>query len=156
MENEGQGHEVKNPRQFPLEQGGRSPKILYTFFSSLLSQRFSIVYVLNARFTGVKPRREVEGCLCGQEREGGKDFLLQNKAKLLITKFTNVLLGNADRVLYMWGFMKILHTWGNCLNPVMVSLMPYEQCLTLVLRKKQKQFFFLFLSLSFSASKINK
>lgn len=94
MENE--GHKVKNPRQFPLEQGGHSPKILYTFFSSLLFQRFSIVYVLNARFAGVKPKREVDGCLCGQRREGGKDFLLQNKAELLITKFTNVLLGNAD------------------------------------------------------------
>lgn len=31
------------------------------------------------------------GCLCGGRREGGKDFLLQNKAELLITKLTNVL-----------------------------------------------------------------
>lgn len=82
-----EGHEVKNPRQFPLEQGGRSPKILYTFFSSLLSQRFSIVYVLNARFAGVKPRREVEGCLCGQEREGGREgFPITEQSQVIDNK----------------------------------------------------------------------
>jgi len=49
------------------------------------------VYVLNGRFAGVKPKREVDACLWGQRREGGKHFLLQNKAELLITKSTNVL-----------------------------------------------------------------
>lgn len=88
MENE--GCEVKNP-SFLQNKVDIIQKLFILSFP-LLSQRwFSIVYVLNGKFAGTEPQTEVTGCLCGQRREGGKDFLLQNKAGLLITKFTSML-----------------------------------------------------------------
>lgn len=45
------------------------------------------MYVLNARFAGVKPRREVDGCLCGQGREGGREgFPITEQSQVIDNK----------------------------------------------------------------------
>lgn len=153
MENE--GHGVKSPWELPLGQGGHSPKILYTFFSSPLSQRwFSIVYVLNGRLAGVKPKREVDACLCGQRREGGKDFLLQNKAELLITKSSNVLtIRKCWPILCMGGFAQVLRVWGSYSNSVMPTFLDSSRWRSELSRRRRFFSLSLSLSLSFSASK---
>lgn len=81
------------------------------------------MYVLNGRCAGTEPQREVAGCLCGQRREGGKDFLLQNKAGLLITKFTSVLtIRKCWLCSLMNSFVQILTIWGDELYPVISVL----------------------------------
>lgn len=112
------------------------------------------MYVLNGRLAGVKPKREVDACLCGQRREGGKDFLLQNKAELLITKSSNVLtIRKCWPILCMGGFAQVLRVWGSYSNSVMPTFLDSSRWRSELSRRRRFFSLSLSLSLSFSASK---
>lgn len=86
--------------------------------------------------------------LCGQRREGGKDFLPQNKAKLLITKSTNVLtIRKCWLISLHMEFAQIIKIWE------FSNSVPFGHFLFLVLRRKDKCNILSFSpSLCFSAS----
>lgn len=112
------------------------------------------MYVLNGRLAGVKPTRGVDACLCGQRREGGKDFLLQNKGELLITKSTNVLtIRKCWLILCMCGFAQILRIWGSYSNSVMLTFLDISSPWCSELRIRSSFFNFISFTVTFLFSK---